>query len=100
MAEFVGMGEMSSSDANPETVEALFTSMVPAGKMQVCTMPKNKNVSLDNSAAFTQLVRATIAHSYAVGGHVVSAGHTPVYRSLDLQFQLTSHLYDIHKLDC
>ena len=74
------MGEMSDGDANPESLEAIFSSMVPDGKMQVMTMPKSKNVSLDRSrsryldldldisAAYTELVRATIAHGYSLGG--------------------------------
>ena len=35
------------------------------------TMPKSSNVSLVESAAFTALIRASIAYSYALGAHMM-----------------------------
>lgn len=76
-----GMGEMSTQDANPEQLEAIFESKVPSGKMQVMTMPKSSDVHLDYSSAYTELVRATIAHAYGLGGHVMCVCEPSVVRS-------------------
>ena len=39
--------------------------------VQVMTMPKSSNITDDYSPAYTELVRATIAHAYGLGGHVM-----------------------------
>ena len=43
-------------------------------------MPKSSNVSLVESAAFTALIRASIAYSYALGAHMMVPCEPPRYR--------------------
>jgi hypothetical protein len=66
------LGELSASDATPEGLEAIFVILLPAGKSQVMTMPKSKNVSLVNSPAFEALIRTSIAYTYALGSNMVA----------------------------
>ena len=66
-----GLGELSASDAKPDTLEAMFQLLPPPGKMQVVTMPKATNVSLVEKPAFTTLIRTSIAYSYALGGNMM-----------------------------
>ena len=44
------------------------------------TMPKSSNVSLVGSAAFTALIRASIAYSYALGAQMMVPCEPPRYR--------------------
>jgi hypothetical protein len=62
-----GMGELSKTAANPGGLESIFRDMVPAGRVQVMTMPKSKNIS----AADTPLIRWSIATAYALGGNML-----------------------------
>ena len=66
-----GLGELQSSTATPEGLEAIFSVLPPSGRSQIMTMPKTSNLTLVKSASFTNLIRATIAFAYAIGGHIV-----------------------------
>ena len=65
-----GMGELSIEDANPGGLRDIFVRNVPDGKMQIMTMPKSKNLTVDASGEFVRLIRRSIAQSYALGSNM------------------------------
>jgi hypothetical protein len=66
-----GMGELNALDATPEGLDTILTWGLPAGKQQVLTMPKTENETLTYSLAFTALIRASIAYTYASGAQMM-----------------------------
>jgi hypothetical protein len=62
-----GMGELSMHDATPGGLRYIFVDGVPVGKKQIMTMPKSKNITVNDQ----QVIRLSIAQSYALGSQVL-----------------------------
>ena len=70
-----GIGELELNIGTQMTLlrrlHALFVADVPAGKQQVLTMPKGLELKEWLTLQGAAIVRATIAVSYALGGHIL-----------------------------
>lgn len=71
-----GIGELELNIGTQMTLlrrlHALFVADLPRGKHQVMTMPKGLNLKAWYTMEATALIRAAIAVSYALGGHMLA----------------------------
>jgi hypothetical protein len=70
-----GIGELEVNIGTQMTLlrrlHAMFVADLPSGKQQIMTMPKGLQLEAWSTEQATQLIRAAIAVSYALGGHML-----------------------------